>query len=227
MNNTKIKIALCINLIIFVMVIFASVAMFTGFKFMHGIEPKLDSTRIGMFRFFTVDSNIFMGIMALIFGIKEIEILKGKIGDIDANLYVLKLMSTTGVGLTFLTVFGYLGPISEGGIPSMLMNSNLFFHLIIPLLSIINFICFERTDKLKFKNSFFGIIPTLLYSFYYLANVLLHIENGKVSTLYDWYWFMQRGIWQIFIVMPLMLAITYVISLILLKLNHKNVEKLN
>lgn len=224
MNNKKIKISLCINLIIFIMVIFASIAMFTGFKFMHGIEPKLESTKIGMFRFFTVDSNVFMGIMALVFVIKEIELLKGELDEIPTKFYILKLMSTTGVVLTFLTVFGYLGPISKGGIPSMLMNSNLFFHLLIPLLSIINFTVFERTNKLVFKHSFCGIIPTLIYAAYYSINVFLHMENGKVSTLYDWYWFVQGGVWQFVIVSPLMLAVTYIISLLLWRFNKKKLD---
>ena len=41
----------------------------------------------------------------------------------------------------------YLGPISDGGITSLLMNSNLFFHFLIPIISILNFILFEKTDK--------------------------------------------------------------------------------
>lgn len=225
MNSKKIKISLCINFIVFIMVVFASIVMFTGFKFMYGIEPELESTKLGMFRFFTVDSNIFMGIMALIFGFKEIELLKGKIEYIPTKFYVLKLMATVGVGLTFLTVFGYLGPISKGGIPSMLMNSNLFFHLLIPVLSMINFVIFERTDGLKFKYSFYGVLTALLYSLYYLINVLIHMENGTVSTKYDWYWFVQGGIWQIIVVLPMMLVITYVISLLLWRFNKKKSDK--
>ena len=218
-NLKRIKISLILNITIFIFMIIASIIMFTGFKFMYGYEPILESTKIGMLRFFTVQSNIFMGIVALLFAIKEIKLLNGEIKDISKNMYILKLMSTVAVGLTFFIVFTYLGPISKEGIPSLLMNSSLFFHLTIPVLSMLNFIFFEKTNKLKFKNVLWGIVPTVLYELYYLINVLIHMENGKVSPIYDWYWFVQNGVWTAIIVGPMIILITYIISLVLWKLN--------
>lgn len=214
--NKKDKISVIINILIFIFVTIATIFMFTGFKFMHGIEPVLESTKLGMLKFFTVQSNMFMGLVALLFALKKI--LKQKITRLD---YILNLMSTTAVSLTFVVVFAYLGPISKGGISSMLQNSNLFFHLIVPVLSIINYIFFEKVDKMTFKDSIFGVVPALLYSVYYITNIIIHIENGKVSPIYDWYWFIQNGLWTAFIVGPLLILITYIITLILLKLNQK------
>ena len=175
MNNKNIKISLIINIIITILTIAASIIMFTGFKFMYGYDPVLESTKIGMLRFFTVESNMFMGIVALIYAINEIKILKGKKEEISLKNSVLKLMGTVAVSLTFLVVFTYLGPISKNGIPSLLMNSNLFFHLIIPVLSILVFVIFERTDKIKFRYTIFGVLPSFLYGIYYLTNILVHI----------------------------------------------------
>ena len=216
----KTKISLAINIIIVVLTIFAAVIMFTGIKFMEG-GYHVESTKLGLLRLFTVQSNLFMGIVAAIFAFKEIRILKGKEKEISTKMYVIKLMSTTAVGLTFLTVFGYLGIIVPGGVIELLKNSNLFFHLLIPVLSMINFAIFERTNKLKFRYTLFGLIPTIVYGIFYATNVLIHMENGKVSPTYDWYWFVQGGIWQMAIVVPLMLAVTYVISLILWRINRK------
>lgn len=221
MKKNNLKISLILNIIIVLFTIFAIIAMFTGFKFMHGYDIVLESTSLSMFRFFTVDSNMFMGITSLIFVIDEVNLLKGYKKEISRNHYILKLMGTSGVSLTFFIVFAYLGPISKGGILSMLMNSNLFFHLIIPLLSIITFIFFERNNKLSFKYSFYGIIPTLIYGLYYIINVLIHVENGKVSPIYDWYWFVQNGIWTAIIVVPIIFLISYIISLLLWKFNKK------
>ena len=133
-------------------------------------------------------------------------------------------MATVSVGLTFFTVFGYLGPIAEGGIFSLLKNSNLFLHLIIPVLSMVNFSIFEKTNKLKFKYSFLGVIPTMVYSIFYLTNVLAHIENGKVSPIYDWYWFVQGGVWTAVIVVPVIFILTYLISLIICRCNKKKIK---
>lgn len=220
MNNKSLKISMVINILIFIMTVLASVIMFTGFKFMKG-DPILETTKLEMLKFFTVDSNMFMGIIALIFGIKEFQILKGKKTEITRKMYILKLMATVGVVLTFATVFAYLGPISPGGIPSMLLNSNLFFHFLIPVVSMLNFVIFERSNKIKFRYTIMGVIPMFIYAIFYLSNVLVHMDNGKVAPVYDWYWFVQGGVWQLFIVLPLMIIVTYIISLILWRLNKK------
>ena len=212
----KKKISLILNILITLLTIFASIIMFTGIKITHGAEPLLETSKIGMFKFFTVDSNLLMGFASLIFVILQIT---NK--ETTKNMYRLKLMAATSVGLTFLTVFTYLGPISPQGIKSMLQNSNLFFHLIIPVLSIINFTIFERTNKLKMKDTLYGIIPTIIYAVLYITNLLLHLENGKVSPIYDWYWFVQNGIKNAIIVAPTIMFISYIISLVLWKLNKR------
>ena len=173
------------------------------------------------FKYFTVDSNIFMGIIALITAYYEFKIIKKDIKTMPKKIYLLKLMSTTAVGLTFIVVFTYLGPITEYGIKSMVMNSNLFFHLVTPVLSMITFMFFEKTDKLSSKDTFYGIIPMLLYAIYYVINIIINVENGKVSPIYDWYWFVQNGAWTIIVVLPIIILITYLISFILWKVNKE------
>ena len=215
----KLKPSLLINIIITILTIFASFIMFTGIKITHGAEPILETSKIGMFKFFTVDSNILMGITSLIFVTKEI-----KKEKITKNMYRLKLMSTTAVTLTFIVVFTYLGPIAENGIISLLQNSNIFFHLIIPVLSIINLTMFEKTNKLEFKDTIYGLLPTIIYAIGYITNIIIHVENGKVSPIYDWYWFVQNGITFALIVAPIILLMTYIIALILWKLNKRRTK---
>ena len=219
MNQKNLKISLCLNTLITLMTLFATITMFIGFRYMHSYDIVLDVKGLGVLKFFTVQSNIFMGLIAFIFSIKEIEVIRGKNKDISLIYYILKLIGTVSVGLTFFIVFTYLGPISKDGIPSMLMNSNLFFHLLIPVISILNFTLFEKTNKLRFKHTFYGTILTLIYGMYYLINILIHTENGKVSTIYDWYWFVQNGVWTALFVIPLIFLITYLISLVLWRLN--------
>ena len=219
-KEKKTKISIVLNILIFILTLIATIIMFTGFQFMHG-EKVLESTKLGMFKFYTVDSNIFMGLSALIFALNEIGILKGRLKKIPESIYTIKLAGTVGVTLTFLVVFCYLGIIAEGGILSLLMNSNLFFHLIIPLLSIISFIFFEKTKEIKLRQTLLALIPTMTYMLFYIINILIHTENYKVSPVYDWYWFVQGGVKTAFIVAPLMLAITYIISYALFKLNKE------
>ena len=214
----KYKISLILNIIIVIMVIGASIMMFTGFRFMPG-KIILESNKLGMFKFFTVDSNLFMGIISLIFAIFEIRLLKGSINEIPKYMYILKLMATTSVTLTFIVVFAYLGPL-VGNIYLMILNSNLFFHLLVPVFSIITFIFFERNNKMSFKYSFYGLIPVIMYGLYYLINVLIHMDNGIVLPEYDFYYFVQNGIWTAIVVVPVMFIISYTISLILWGFNR-------
>lgn len=214
----KYIISLILNIIIFMMVMIASIMMFTGFRFMPG-EIILESNKLGMFNFFTVDSNLFMGIISLIFAIFEMRLLKGKIDEFPRYMYILKLMATTSVTLTFLVVFSYLGPL-VGNIYLMILNSNLFFHLLVPLFSMITFVFFERNNKMSFKYSFYGLIPVIMYGLYYLVNVLVHMDNGIVSPVYDFYHFVQNGVWTAIIVVPAMFVISYIISLGLWGLNR-------
>ena len=222
--KTNYKIAIIINILIVLFTVLASILMFTGIKFMHGVEPVLEVTKLGMFKFFTVDSNVFMAMVALAFAIEEYKIIKGTTKEISTKLYIFKLMSTTAVTLTFIVVFSYLGPFSKGGIPSMIRNSNLFFHLLTPVASIIGFTCFEKTNKITFKQTLYSLIPTFLYAFFYITNIIIHSENGKVSTRYDWYWFVQNGTWTILIVIPLFILVTHVISYALWKCNKYGIN---
>ena len=216
--KNKIKISIIINSLIVLLVALATIMMFTGFKFMDG-DLVLESSKVSMFRFYTVDSNIFMGIVSLIFLIKEISFVKGKSNSISVGYYILKLIGTVGVTLTFLTTVLYLSRVVDGGLVVLLKNSNLFYHLIVPVLSMITFIFFEKTDKIKFKYTFLGTITMVMYSVFYVINILIHMENGTVALEYDWYYFVQNGILSIFIVLPIMLVFTYIISLGLWKCN--------
>ncbi len=217
----RVKISLVLNIIIVLFTLFASVCMFTGFKFMSGKDVILQSANIGMLRFFTVDSNLFMCLIALIFTYFDFILLKKEIKEIPKYMYILKLMATTGVALTFVITFTYLAYIIDGGVIVLIKNSNLFFHFINPVLSIITFMFFEKTNKLNFKDTFLGLVPMGLYAMYYLSNVLIHINHGKVSPKYDFYWFAQSGLWTIFIVIPIIFLLTYGISFVLWKVNKE------
>ena len=213
----KIKISLILNIIIVVLVTVASVFMFTGFKFMPG-ESLLEVSKLEMFKFYTVDSNIVMGLISLIFIIYERKLLKKEIKEIPKKIYILKLIGTSGIALTFVTTTFFLGP--SYGFYAMFNNNNLFFHLIIPVLSIITYIFFEKHDN-KFKYAFFGIIPMFLYSIFYTINILIHLDNGGLTFKYDFYGFLQGNLNNIYIVIPVIYLMSYIISILIIFGNKK------
>ena len=130
-------------------------------------------------------------------------------------------MGTTSVAITFSVVFLYLAPLYRS-ICKMIMNGNLFFHLLIPICSIISFTLFEKTNKIKAKYSFCGLIPFAIYSLFYLVNIMLHMNNGEVSHLYDWYLFTQNGLPSSFTIILTILIICYTINFLLWRINRGN-----
>ena len=213
----KIKVSLILNIIIVLLVILATIFMFTGFKFMPG-GSLLEVSKVEMFKFYTVDSNILMGIVSLIFIIYEKKLLKNKIKEIPKKVYILKLIATSGITLTFITTSFFLAP--SYGFYAMFNNNNLFFHLIIPVLSIITYIFFEKHDN-KFKYAFFGIIPMFLYSIFYTINILIHLDNGGLTFKYDFYGFLQGNLNNIYIVIPVIYLMSYIISILIIFGNKK------
>ena len=61
----KVKISFFLNLLIVILVIIGCVCMFAGIKFMPS-NAVLTGNKLEMFKYYTVDSNILMGIVSLI-----------------------------------------------------------------------------------------------------------------------------------------------------------------
>lgn len=221
MKKKNIILSIILNGLIILSFIFASIIVFTGFEFMHGQGVELEPTIKNMLRFFTVDSNIFMFIVAIIFLVYDILLLRKQIKKIPKKIYLLKLMSTSGVALTLSVVMLYLQFIVKGGLWTLLMNSNIFLHLVIPVLSIITFVFFEKTNELKFKDTFYGLVPMGLYGLFYITNVLIHTHHWQVSPKYDFYYFVYNGVWKLFIVLPIIFGLNYLISYLLYRFNNK------
>lgn len=215
---TKLKISIILNFIITILVIIATVFMIEGIYFM-GEELLLSEKGFGLFKFFTVQSNVLMGVISFIFLLFEIKALKNKNKEIPKCLYILKLVFTVGVVLTFLTTALFLAPTSVHGYFSLFKNSNLFFHFVIPVLSGVTFVCFEKSDKIKFKYVFAGVFPMLVYGIFYTINVFMHTVDGKILPEYDWYGFVAGGMSSIFISFPVMLISTFLISFSMWKFN--------
>lgn len=129
-----------------------------------------DFTGIASFRYFTTLSNVFAAIasgITLAFNIRNV-IKDGYRFPVWA--LVIKYVATCAVALTFTTVALFLSPmiVSYGQSYFTLFSGNGFFmHFFIPLLSVVNFIFFEKKPNLNFKYAFYALIPTVIYAAVY------------------------------------------------------------
>ncbi len=133
----KIKISFILNIITIILVVLSTSFMLLGIKFMPS-KNLLIVDKFENFKFYTIDSNILIGIMSLILAIYEYKLVKGKIKEIPNIIYILKTIGISCISLTFLITLLFLMP--QYGFYGLYNNSNLFFHLIVPLVSIIGYI---------------------------------------------------------------------------------------
>jgi len=218
-KTSRIKAAFWLNIIIFVLEFLATLMMMTGFSFSTEEGRALSDMSFKALKFYTVDSNILMGITSLFLAIDLYKVIKGKKNDVSKALYVLALEGTVGVTLTMIITVFYLAPML--GIIASFKDSNFFFHLLNPLLSIVTFVFFLKTKKINFAHTFTGIISMILYSIYYAIQALLTMENGVIQKSHDWYGFFFIGINSVFVVMPIFILLTYSISFVLWLLNRR------
>lgn len=183
------------------------------------------SKRNNTFRMFTTQSNVISGITALIVVVFDILIILKKRNELPEWLKIVKMVTTTGVALTFLVVVFYLGfvAVAQGYSYFILFrNTNLFFHFLTPLSAIISFLLFEGSSKIKLKYTFLNMIHMVGYTIFYAINVFTHLNSdGSVNRKYDWYYFALGENWTFIFVVLGMLIITYGIGFSLWFINRK------
>jgi len=213
----KQKIALTMNIVIFLMAIVGCIMCFAE---IFVVQTKVVEHGIKLLKFFTLQSNILAGVASLfyiIFLIRENKTNKA----VPTTVNMIKYIATIDLVITFLVVALFLGFITDEGYFSMYVNANFFFHFAIPVLNLISFLFFENMPNITIKQTFIGIIHLALYSIFYLIVVLTHIQNGVVALQYDWYAFAQKGLGLAFVCAFVVLGFGYLTAFLLSKIKNK------
>ena len=182
--------ALIAALLIFLMVVLGSYLMVTGFA--QG--ATLTDRGLRSLRYFTVQSNLLVGLSSLLYAVALIPVLRGRANGVPAALQILQLAATASVGLTFLVVTGFFIPVLHS--KDMFVGPNLWFHLVVPLAAIVSFPLLFRFAPLPRSAILWSAVPMLLYGSFYTLNCLLHGTGDyqNPATLNDWYWFLHWGL---------------------------------
>ena len=149
---------------------------------------------VGSLIFFTVLSNLLVGVAALIcLPFNFVGIAKKKL--LPKGIYVFKLIATTSVAVTFVVATALLPILSGSTIPAQygdfsFQKVEFFMHLIVPVAAMVGFIFFDHTQKAKFPVTILAIIPVVLYGIFYILNYFLHFKS--VNDNYDWYGFVSE-----------------------------------
>lgn len=221
--NKHLKTSLILNSVIVVLFLFGMITSLVNWQWM-GVNGNLTPETHNFLWFFTVDSNILLALTSFILVVYEVLLYFKKIKEIPHWLIILKYVSVSATTLTLMTVILYLSPLLGSKFWMLFLNTNLFFHLVSPVLGIVSFIFFENKDKLSWKVSFLSLIPMVLYAIFYITNVYTHLNNGKVDPTYDFYYFASNGVLMTIVMIIVMLIITYGSALLLYWLRKKRSE---
>ncbi len=165
------------------MILLSVVWMFSGVIIGHG-KVVLTTARWGMLKYYTVDSNILMGVVAAIAAHAQNEVLKGKRAELPSWLPALKLIGVVGVTLTMLVTVFFLGPTMPGGYRALFSNSNFFLHLVNPLMSIYTLLVPERGSCAERKETLYGVSSVVIYAACYALNCAVHtVDNHQPRPL--------------------------------------------
>ena len=157
----KTKQALIGNTIILLLEVFSVAWIMSGISSSRG---PLDGPNLESLKYYTVESNILMGIAAMAAAIAQRQVQKGKLPGVPRSIQLLKLTGTVSVTLTMLVTMFFLGPTIGRmfGFFSLYANSSLFLHLINPVAAIFVYLRYERSKDIPLSWTPAAIIPTVL-----------------------------------------------------------------
>lgn len=174
-------------------------------------DGKLEPER-GKFalRFFTTQSNILVAAASLLTALAL-----SSEGTIPRWIWTLKYIGTAAVTVTMLTVFLFLAPsIGKDWVKYLLTGSDIFMHLLTPLLALFTFCVFER-QGMTFCESLWGMLPVLLYGPLYLYKILFAPPEKRWD---DFYGFNKQGKWPV--AFAAMVAGTFAICMALMAVQN-------
>ena len=130
-----------------------------------------------VFFFFTVQSNIFIMLMALIFLINEVVVLITNKSFINQTLLHIKYVATVAITVTFLVFFTMLAPLM--GVDYLLSFKNFSLHAIVPILAIVDFFLFDKDIKLTYKSSLLATISPICYVIFVYIGAIFKLEYSE------------------------------------------------
>ena len=143
-----------------------------------------------------------MGCVAAVYGYYQFLIIKKKVNKIPHVLASFSLVATGAVALTFIVVIAFLSP--GYGYYKMYKNANFFFHLLVPVFAMVNYVFFTRNERYHFIQTLFSIVPCFLYGIVYFIVVASQNAYGDINI--DFYFFGKDG--------PLIGAVNFLVVMV-------------
>ncbi len=125
-----------------------------------------------VFMFFTVQSNLTIMGISLVFLVNDIRMMFKKESFLNNILYLIKYTFTIAILITFLVFFIMLAPTL--GVDYLLSFKNFSLHAIVPVLALIDFFVFDKDINLTYRNSLVGTLMPIYYLLFFLIGIPLN-----------------------------------------------------
>ena len=170
----------------------------------------LTSFGVQNFKYFTVDSNLLLGLVCLAELILTAAGVTARSERVRLWLERLVYVATVAVALTFTVVVCVFAPFV--GLRPLVQDANLYFHLIEPVLAMLALCAFRRGRMIPLWETALALVPTTAYGLYYTAVLL---ARGVRFPETDWYGFASRGVVGSVAVAVFLHLLTWALALLL------------
>ncbi len=152
------------------------------------------------FMFFTVQSNITIIAITMVFLVDTIIQIAGKKSFINDVLLKIKYVFVVAITITCLVFFFMLAP--TVGLDYLLSFNNFSLHAIVPILAIVDFFLYDKDIKLTLPSSLLGTAMPFYYLIFFLVGIPLNFRylNNSVAPYFfldyqtlTWFKFTSNG----------------------------------
>ncbi len=199
---------LILNILIVIFTVIGLISMLSNNSSGQGM---LQSAGFKNLKYFTVLSNLCCGAVSLIYLITY-AMNRRSSGWLDS----LRLMMACAVAITFSVVAFMFGPLY--GYSKMYLGSNLEFHLIVPVLAMID-ICITEIS-VPFVTNLYSGIPEFVYGTGYVINIMVN-GKGEWPKTNDFYGFMNWGYGVAAVIFVGIIVLAIVFSVVFWRINRR------
>jgi len=141
---------------------------------------------------------------------------------------MINFVCTSAIALSLFVTLFILSPVyaiakdPAHTVGSLYTYSNVFFNFVIPILSIVAYLCYAKQKPMKIVEILYALIPLVIYYIVYLALAYTHMTSeGGFQEGYDWYSLCKFGPWGVVGISLAIFGIYFGILLLLRKFNTK------
>ena len=181
-----------------------------------GMPVRLMGENLEYLKYLTVLSNILTGVAAAAYALALPLAAFHLLRRMPGWVVRMKYTAATLAGLTLAVAACYLLP--RDGAESAFGGPNLWLHLVLPLLAVLDWTLLDREGTLRLRASLLPTLCIAAYGGFYLGNLIVNGWGGR-NHPNDWYRFAESGPAGAFIAVGLMLAAGWTIAACL-RLSH-------